>query len=141
MELDLKGHLGLDFKIRTLRTSDRSRLLNVSVSGQYDKKTGPFLTMIVAAALANALGPGIGLIFNASHLFYTGGDELLDWAYDARKALGDQYLVAIVTSAQNHEQILSLIADLEFQAFDGFVCQSLSSVLSTIEGYRSQQPT
>jgi len=135
MELELAGHLGVDFSISTLRVKSRDRLLKVEVTGQYESKTGPFLTMIVAAALANPFGSGIGLIFDASGLQYTGGDELLDWVYLVRKELTEQYLVSIVTSAQNHQSVLSLIADLELDILDGFVHQSVSAARAAIENH------
>lgn len=138
MELELAGHLGVDFRIATLRIKNNDRILKIEVSGRYGHDTGHLLPMIVAAALANPFGPGEGMIFDASNLDYKGGDELLDWVHIAQKEANGGYTVAIVTSAQNHEHVVSLAADLEMHALEGAIHQSLSAARNALENVLSR---
>ena len=81
--------------------------------------------MIVAAGIANPFGPGFGLILDLSTLEYSGGDGLMDWAYEASSHLGQEYYLAVVVSQHNRQPVTDLIMDLQMDNLENRCFESL----------------
>ena len=70
---------------------------------------GIFIKMIVAAALENPRGRGIGLVCDFTDLEYSGGDYLLAWRGIPPLRSVANYQIGVVSSLKNREYIQSLI--------------------------------
>lgn len=107
------GQLGLPFRIATWgRGGLRTRVVVVHVEGNYwvgGVEGGGFLQMIVAAALENPRGRGIGLLCDLSGLAYQGGDRLFMWRGVAALRDAPGYQVGLVSSTENRAPIQSLL--------------------------------
>jgi len=109
------GHLGIPFVIETWGRAGRAtRVVVVRVEGQYwgvDKSAegGIFIKMIVAAALENPRGRGIGLVCDFTGLEYKGGDYLFAWRGIPPLRSVANYQIGVVSSPENRGYIQSLI--------------------------------
>lgn len=88
--------------------------------------------MIVAAALQNPFGHGIGLVCDLSQLAYSGGDRLLQWRDIPPLRHTPHYSLGVVSSEENRASIQSLILENGDHELETNHFSSLNKAVSTL---------